>query len=231
MASLGALFQGITTGRRDWVDATVGRDASVAYVRSGRLDAFTLWENEFFNRSLGPVYELGPRLGGGLPDTEVRVDRREGALLAAGNRPVRAEYVLTDESVPLAGRPVAADRRKGIVLLRTSSPLRETQLVDGLYPDTWSGRHVTYTRLRCRGGIVVALVQSDGHLFRRPQLVTARGARVRVPPGAQRIVSVPLERGAGDRCRARFTVTPTKVPGKADRRRLGIHFLSFQYVR
>jgi dolichyl-phosphate-mannose-protein mannosyltransferase len=231
MASLGALFQGITTGQRDWVDSTVGRDTRVAYVRSGRLDAFTLWENEFFNRSLGRVYELGPRLGGGLPATDVRVDRRDGALLDAGDRPVFARYVLTDESVPLAGRPLAHDGQKGIVLLRTRSPLRETQLVDGLYPDTWSGRHVTYTRLRCRGGSVVAFVESDAHLFRRPQLVTAGGARVRVPPGGQATLAVPLETGAGGRCTARFTVTPTKVPGSADRRRLGIHFLSFHYVR
>jgi hypothetical protein len=30
-------------------------------------------------------------------------------------------------------------------------------------------------------------------------------------------------------CAARFTVAPTKVPGREDMRRLGIHFLSFEY--
>ena len=230
LASLGALFQGITTGRRDWVDATVGRDARVAYIRTGGADAFTLWENEFFNRSVGPVYELASPLGGGLPATEVHVDSRNGALLTEAGGPVRARYVLTDGSLPLPGRILALDKPKGIFLLSTQSPLRETQLVSGLYPDTWSGRHVTFTRFRCRGGRVSALVQTDGHLLRRAQVVSARGVRVRVPPGAQRTLSVPLTRAAGNRCTARFTIAPTKVPGKSDRRRLGVHFLSFRYT-
>ena len=229
-ASLGALFQGITTGKRDWVDATVGRGAQVAYVRSGRLDAQTLWQNEFFSRSVGPVYELASPLGGGLPATEVHVDRRDGAIVAAGGRPIDARYVLTDPSVALPGRVLAEDRPKGLFLVQTSSPLRETQLVDGLYPDTWSGPHVTYTRFRCRGGRVSALVESDAHLLRRAQLVSSGGVHVRVPRGTQRRITVPLRRGPGERCTARFTVFPTKVPGKADRRRLGLHFLSFRYA-
>ena len=53
----------------------------------------------------------------------------------------------------LAGEILAWDRPKAMFLYRTDSPLRETQLVDGLYPDTWSGRHVTYTRFRCGGGL------------------------------------------------------------------------------
>ena len=145
----------------------------------------TLWENEFFNRSVGPVYELAAPLGGGLPATEIRIDRRDGALLAAGGRPVRAGYALSDASVPLAGRVVAWDKQKGLFLVETSSPLRETQLVDGLYPDTWSGRHVTYTRFRCRGGRVRAVVESDVHLFHRAQVVSADGVRSRVPVGAR----------------------------------------------
>jgi hypothetical protein len=223
MASLGALFQGVTTGRRDWIDATVGRSAHVAYLRSGRVDAMTLWQNEFFNRSVGPVYELESPLGGGLPATAMQADAADGALVADGGR-VRARYVLTDESVPLAGDVIARDRPKGIVLVRSASPLRETQLVRGLYPDTWSGPRVTYRRYHCRGGRVAALVQSDGHLFRRAQIVSSGGVRVRVPPGAHRTITAPL-RG----CEASFAVSPTKVPGKDDRRPLGLHFLSFRY--
>ena len=102
--------------------------------------------------------------------------------------------------------------------------------MSGLYPDTWSGPHVIFTRFRCRSGHVSALVQTDGHLLRRAQVVSARGVRVRVPPGAQRTLSVPLTRAAGNRCTARFTIAPTKVPGKSDRRRLGVHFLSFRYT-
>jgi hypothetical protein len=228
MASIGALFQGNTTGRRDWIDQTVGRDANVAFVWSGRTDAFTLWENEFFNRSIGRVYELASPLGGGLPATEVRVDERTGALLP----PARAEYALTDESVPLAGTVVARDQPKHMVLFRVDGPLRETQLVSGLYPDTWSGSEVVYTRLHCSGGSVSAQVSSDPRLFHRAQTLRAFGRVVRrfvVSPTQQRTVRVPLLPTGGDRCTARFTVFTTAVPGKGDTRELGLHFAGFTY--
>jgi hypothetical protein len=241
MASLGALFQGITTGTRDWVDRAVGRDAEVAFLWSGRSDAFTLWQNEFFNRSVGPVYELENPLGGGLPSTAVAVGREDGLLRDPEGHPIRSQYVITDDFVPLAGREVARDSLKGVVLLRTSGPLRATQLVSGLHVgDTWSRKTATYERLRCRGGSVVADLVTDGRLFPRGQTVTARvgrrvAARVRVHPSTPAALTVPLRRGADGRCRVVFEVSPTAVPagilpGSTDVRRLGIHFLRFEYV-
>src|SRR5204863_370922 len=168
IASLGALFQGITTGKRDWIDAAVGRGADVTVVRSGRTDAFTLWENEFFNRSVGRVVELASPLGGGLPSTQAIVDRRTGDLYPHA----RADYVLTDDAVPLEGTVVARDTPKRMVLLRVEGPLRVTQLVEGVYPDTWSENQVRYTRLRCTGGSVSVQVSSDPHLFYRPKTLT-----------------------------------------------------------
>ena len=141
------------------------------------------------------VAGAGGRMGRTLVHAIAATD---GAILA-GHRPVRVSYALTDGSVPLAGSVLALDKPKGIFLLRTDSPLRETQLVDGLYPDTWSGRHVTFTRFRCRGGRVSAVVESDAHLLRRPQLVSSGGLRVRVPPGTQRTITAPLQRRPGAR--------------------------------
>ncbi|HEY8776128.1 MAG TPA: glycosyltransferase family 4 protein, partial [Gaiellaceae bacterium] len=114
-ASVGALYQGITAPRRDWVDAAVGRNADVAFVYSGRDPTHhpdTLWENEFYNRSIGPVYDLRQPSMGGLPETHV-AQRADGVLLADG-RPVRHSYVLSEESVPLAGAVVARDKLKGM---------------------------------------------------------------------------------------------------------------------
>jgi hypothetical protein len=241
MASLGALFQGITTGTRDWVDQAVGRDAEVAFLWSGRSDAFTLWQNEFFNRSVGPVYELDLPLGGGLPSTAVTIAREDGSLREPDGRPLRAEFLLTDEFVPVAGRVVARDRQKGMLLLRTRGPLRATQIVTGLYRgDTWSGRTATYERLRCRGGFVAVDLLGDGRLFPDGQVVTTRRAgrvvsRTRVEPSAPRTLIVPLRRGPEGRCRVVFDVSPTAVParilpGSTDVRRLGIHFLRFDYL-
>ena len=157
-------------------------------------------------------------------------------------RPVRARYALTDESVPLAGTPVARDERKGMVLLRVPGVLRQTQLVSGLYAaDTWSGPRVRYERLRCRGGLLLVALDTDRQLFRRPQLVTARaGGRrfaTRLVPalGTRTTFPVPLRRGADGRCTVDFTVAPTAVPaqrlaGSTDTRVLGAHFLAFRYV-
>ena len=239
MASLGALFEGVTTGNRNWVDDRVGPDARVAFVWTGRAKAFSLWENEFFNRSVGPVYDLASPLGGGLPATEVSVDRRDGALRTKNGDRVQASFALTDTVTALAGTQLAADEKKGIVLLRVPGELRLAHFTSGLYPgDTWSGPRATYTRLRCRGGRVFVDLQSDPHLFRTPQTVVARSAgrtvRVLVDPRAPATLEVPLRRGPGGVCRVRFAVAPTAVPartkrGSKDTRVLGVHFLAFRY--
>jgi glycosyltransferase involved in cell wall biosynthesis len=236
-SSEGALFQGITTGTRDWVDRTVGRDADVAFVFSGRNphdQPLTLWENEFFNRSVGRVYDLKQPSMGELPEHHV-TQRPDGVLLENG-RPVRHEYVLTDTSVPLAGSLVRADEPKGIVLLRTGGLVRIGQRVQGLYKDdTWSGRRVTYTRLRCRGGTVTATVTGDATLFGdRPQTVRAGGRSATFAQDETAELTVPLRPRDGV-CRVVFTVERTAIPAvvlprNGDGRTLGAHFLSFNYT-
>jgi hypothetical protein len=229
-ASVGALYQGITQARRDWVDAAVGRDADVAFVFSGKdptHQPLTLWENEFYNRSIGPVYDLKQPSTSSLPETPVQ-ERADGVLLAGGH-PVRHAYVLSEDGVPLAGDVVARDTRKGMVLLRTDGLVRIGYRVAGLYPnDTWSGPRVTYTRLRCTGGTVTAQFTSDANLFSRPQTVRAEGKSVTFRPAQTATLTVPLRVRNGV-CRAVFTVTPTAVPGSADPRVLGAHFLKFRY--
>jgi hypothetical protein len=237
MASLGALFQGITAPHVDWVDRAVGRHAPVAFLWSGRQDPFTLWQNEFFNRSVGRVYELANPLGGGLPATRVHEDRA-GFVRNRSGRVVRAGYVLTDGSLGLLGHVRASDDRKGTQLLRVDGPLRIGNVIRGLYPgDTWSRGRVEFLRRECAGGSVDVQLLGDGRLFPRGQFVTARSGsrvvRVRVPPGATTTATVPLVPIRG-RCRATFDVSPTavpaeRIPGSRDRRRLGLHFLSFAY--
>jgi len=230
-ASIGALYQGITAPRRDWVDAAVGRNADVAFVFSGK-DAThhpdTLWENEFYNRSIGPVYDLQQPSMGGLPETHV-TQRADGVLLADG-KPVRHAYVLSEESVPLAGAVVARDDLKGMALRRTHGFVRIGYRVQGLYPnDTWSGKRVTYTRLRCGGGTVTAHMLRDTKLVSGQQTVRAGGRSVTFGSSDEADLTVPL-RPLNGVCRAVFTVTHTAVPGPADPRVLGVHFLEFRYA-
>jgi len=235
------LFGGITNRHRDWIDRAVGANADVVSVWTGNSDKFTVWQNEFFNRSVGTVYTTGPAVPGGLAQIPLTVGRRSGYLRGPDGRLVRASYVLTDASLALAGRVIADDRRKSMLLYRPSGPLRQLSFVTGLYPqDTWSRRWVTYARHDCRGGTLKVELQSDPALFIEPNSVTARiGGRVVgravVGPFDKEVLSIPLQ-SDGDTCRARFTVARTAVPAEVtdgenpDPRALGIHFNRFTYV-
>jgi hypothetical protein len=234
------LATGLTIQPRDWIDYRVGRDAHVAFVWPGpSLNANALWQNEFFNRSIRHVYDLGPPSPGGLPEAPL-TERRDGTLVAGG-RPVHTRYAVADEKSLLAGDVIARDPRIGTVLLRTNGTLGIAYRVSGLYPnDLWSGRDLTYTRFHCAGGTVTALLGSDGSLFSRRETVTARSGgksvAVTFAPTAMTTLSVPLQPSPDGTCRAVFTVAHTAVPalvepGNRDARVLGARFLEFRYSR
>jgi hypothetical protein len=179
-------------------------------------------------------------LDGDLPEQPLKADGRTGLMRDPAGKVVHASYVLTDGSVDIGGRAVARDERKGFFLYRIDGPLRQVSRVEGLYvQDTWSGPHVTYTRLGCRGGSLTVTLQSDPGLFTKPQTVVARVggqevARASVAPRETRMLTVPL-RGSGHTCVADFDISPTAIPavvtkgGNPDPRELGIHFDAFVY--
>jgi hypothetical protein len=240
--SVGALYAGIRAPYRDWVDRTVGRNPDVSVIWSGNTDRHSIWENEFFNRSLGPVYDTGAPLPGGLPESHVTADGGTGLMRDRNGKLIRSRYVLTDGSVSLRGRVLAQDPLNGILLYRISGPLRQTTRVTGLYPqDTWSGPLVTYKRYACRGGTLTVGLLGDTALFTTPQTVVAveNGHEVRrlvVPPGKPTTMSVPLE-PSNQACSILFKVSPTAIPAvvtkgeNPDPRNLGLHFDRFSYSR
>ena len=243
MASIGALFTGQTTGQRDWIDRAVGRDADVAVLWTGNAHAFTVWENEFFNRSVGTVYTTAGSMPGGLPETKLVVDDATGLMRTEAGAEVRPEYVLTDTSVDLPGREVARDGKKGILVVKLAGPLRSLTKVAGLYPgDSWSGREVSYTRRGCTGGEVIAQVRNDPSLRREPITVTVRAAgaviaRATVAAGGTTTpVRAPLHPAGDGTCRVTFSVSPVTVPREVtqganpDPRELGAHFDRFDFV-
>jgi hypothetical protein len=228
-ASVGSLFGGITVPDREWADHAVGSNADVAFLWTGRRDKNTLWENEFFNRSVKEVYDLGPPAPGGLPSTRVSFDPRNGDLLDA--RP--AAYVLTDDSLHLFGTRVANDGGTGMALYRVGGRIQLAEKFTGVYADSWSGPTATYTRYECEGGRVRLVLQSDGTLFRTAQTVSAGGRSVRIPPGGIATLTVPLQPHDG-RCDVSFRIAPTAVPalrlaGSTDTRRLGVHFSAVDF--
>jgi len=237
--SLESLFGGIVNPNRDWIDRAVGSAAKVAVVWTGHTDKFTIWENEFFNRSVGAIYATGPALPGDLAETKVTISNATGDFLAPGGRQVHARYALTDSSLALKGTVIARDVRKGMDLYRLGGPLRQVARVTGVYADAWSGSDVTYSRVDCGGGTLAVALQGDPNLFRRPNVVVAeeRGAAVAskvVPVVGETVLRVALHPVAG-RCVVRFKIEHTAVPAvvlggtATDTRVLGTHFNRFTY--
>ena len=220
-ASRGALFQGIRSVPRDWIDRHA--HGEVAAVWTGKTDVHVIWENELFNRKVGAVYNTQDPIPGGLASTDVTIGA--DGYLRAGGRTIAAGYALADGSLDLNGTKVASDPPLGVNLWRLDGPIRSLTQVQGLYAnDTWSGPVVTYRRLECAGGAVRVTVLGDASLFSRAQTVRAGRLLRAVQPGIPTTFTVPLRE-----CRARFAVSPTKKPAN-DPRRLGLHFLSFEYV-
>jgi hypothetical protein len=206
--SLQALFGGTTRlAHPDWIDREA--DGPVAFVWTGDEEKkFSLWTNEFFNRSIGPVYDVGPAAPGGLPSTPVTVDAKTGVLRGAG--PER--YALADSSLPLAGTTVGSDPGRSLVLYRVTRPLRLRYRIEGVAADGWSGASFTVRRYDCARPLSLVLSQ-DPKLFPEPQLVTVAGRSLRV--ARSRTVAVPG-------CVARFRISPVRSPGPQDTRLLGL---------
>ena len=225
-AASGALAEGMHKPQRDWIDAVIGGRGEVGVLWTGNASRFSVWQSEFFNRSVGRQFYVDYPMEGGLPATRLRLDHETGVLGPEAGVP----FVLTDASVELVGDVVASDPGRNVVLYAVDPPLRQAALVEGLHPaDTWSGPSVTYTRFDCEGGTVAVSLQGDRTFNREPSTVRAGGRAFTVPAdGRPHVVTVPLVSRNG-RCAIRFSVSPVLVPGPQDPRPLGLHFNSFRY--
>jgi len=229
-ASIGARFQGIWAPHDDWIDRAVPEGAEVALVWTGRTDRFTVNLNEFFSRSVGPIYVTDLAVPGSLPETRVEVDPETGRF----DPPVRARYVVVDGTIAPDGTVLGRDDGVGLAVWRLDGgELISTTSVEGLYPnDSWSGREVSWRRLRCDGGQLRVALSSDPTLFREEQTVTALVdgrvvATSRFGPTEHVTLPVRLTPRRGI-CEVRFRVARTAVP-TGDPRTLGAHFDGFDY--
>jgi hypothetical protein len=204
-ASLGALFGGTSNPDREWIDHAVGSNANVGVIYdSATMDKFTVWTNEFFNRSVHRVAYIGDPTPGGLPETKTTIDY-EGSIHGLG----MPKYVLT--SLPLFGRPVARDKVKGLTVFRVRGTPRVRYVTKGIALDGWIGHDATITKHDCKGFTTVYLRR--GKVFPDPQIVIVNGKQYRV--NGKRTITVPA-------CVATIHVADTRVPGPDDPRELGI---------
>ena len=238
-----ALGRASASPHPDWIDRAVGRDAYVASSgTTARRRRGPLWDNEFFNRSVGA----------GLHDR--RHAARRPAARDAGRRARRRharrrrrhascarEYALVDGSTDLAGRVVARDPGSGSTLYRVDGPLVMLDARDAAS----TRRHLVGPQssptgaLDCAGGTPRGAASAATRtLFTRDQIVTARaGGRGRRPrahrAGRAADADACRSRPAPTaRCTVRSPSRRTRRPGRAaTTRRLGAHFLSFDYRR
>jgi hypothetical protein len=109
--------------KRDWIDRVIGYDQEAVVIWSGRADPHVIWENEFFNRSVGRVYYLRQPSWAGLPEEKLTVNRRTGGLVDEAGTPLKARFALADPWVVLRGRVVARDRTSGMKLYRLTGQI------------------------------------------------------------------------------------------------------------
>ncbi len=226
-AAAGALAEGMHKQDREWVDKAVAGRGDVGVLWTGNGSRFSVWQNEFFNRSVGPVFYAGTPMEGGLPATKVTLDRSTGVLHGAPDVP----FVLTDGSAELVGDVVAKDGARNVFLYqvdrsaaaggarRGAAPrghvVRPERDLHALRLHGRNGRRRAAERRRALPGAFDAC----GCWERRSRRRFRRTARPHV-------LVAPLTPVDG-RCVARFAVSPTKVPGPNDPRPLGLHFNSF----
>jgi hypothetical protein len=109
-----------------WIDAALPPGATTVAIWSGHVGPHLIWENEFFNRSVGRVYYLKTPTRVGVFEQKLAVRPRSAVLVDQAGHPLRARYALVDPWVILRGRVVARDRASGMRLYRLSGGIGRT---------------------------------------------------------------------------------------------------------
>jgi hypothetical protein len=114
-----------------WVDSVAGeQEVAVLWAEPpGKPFAelhprqYVVFVGEFFNRSMGAVYEIGTPLPYSLPSTRVRLTA--GRIVLANGRPAQlGGLVLVPCHIRVAGVPIARDPATGAGVFRVTTPLR-----------------------------------------------------------------------------------------------------------
>lgn len=121
----------------DWVDRAVG-DASVSVLwAESSGESFVelaprhrvVFVGEFFNRSLGPVYEIGSKMPYDLPATRVRLTNGR-IFMPSGRIAELGEFVLVPCYVRVTGTPIALDPATGAGVYRLGQVVHVKALRD-----------------------------------------------------------------------------------------------------
>jgi hypothetical protein len=139
------LDAGTSGADRSWIDRAVGPKQPVDYIYGAGYDAIvegsTLWQAEFWNKSLDDVYNIGIAPPFALTEVSAPLDRGNGHLQAP-EPPDR--YVVAAERLNLAGTVVA--RHGPLALYRLDAPARVRTTLEGVYGDSWTSGTAALTQ-------------------------------------------------------------------------------------
>jgi hypothetical protein len=223
----------------NWIDDRVGTDAKVVFVNNQGLDQdpHSLWQTEFWNRSVHPVLNLATPQD--VLGRTANLDLGTGRIVAVEPDVARdvstAEYAVAPVTLDLAGRALSRPGR--LVLYRIDQPLRLARVTSGIYADGWTADRASVTQFATPGDrpalLVIRLQRPDIGVPLDPARVTimvaaganARTAKrvVRLSEAKARVITIPVPRPPFN---VDFAVTPTFSPAElglsADGRRLGV---------
>jgi hypothetical protein len=190
----------IPTARRDWIDAAVPADASVALVPNPYLGPEVWWDAEFWNKSVDRTLRIddGPTYTP-FPADEINIDFATGTL--RGNNPARLLVRALDESRFHLADTTTLTATPPLVLVHTAQRLRLDWAVRGIYPDGWTLPSTT-ARLRFYSHneaqhLEAKLTLTSDPQARKPQAYTliAGGRTVRkgaLAPGTSQQLTFPI---------------------------------------
>jgi hypothetical protein len=139
------LDAGTSGADRSWIDEAVGADQPVDYLYGAGYDASveasTLWQSEFWNRSLDDVYNIGIAPPYPLREVSAPLDRGNGQLQAP-EPPDR--FIVAAERLGTAG--TLLERHGPLALYRIDRPARVGVTVEGVYGDGWTSGAAALTR-------------------------------------------------------------------------------------
>jgi hypothetical protein len=132
-----------------WIDERIGRDSKAVFLYGATPEPFgeaqVMWQTEFWNRSVGPVYTLGPA-DPGLTALPARFNTVTGRIVPqseAGNASTPFRYVVAPTNVHPAGRLLA--QRGRLALYRIDPPIQLATHLWGVQPDSWMGDFAALT--------------------------------------------------------------------------------------
>ena len=157
-----------STTNPSWIDERIGSRSEAAYLYGATPDYFgeaqILWQTEFWNRSIGPVYTLGPA-DPGLTARPASFDTVTGRIvpqpgIEGASDAIR--YVVAPTSVKFAGRLLA--KQEWLALYRINLPMRLATHLGGVYPDSWMADFAafTYYAKPARAGRLQVRVSREG---------------------------------------------------------------------